>query len=259
MTVVIALRCNDGLLVASDSQGTESASAMHETTRHEVQKVFCVGERAAWGASGLASVITDLGPKLDRVSGSIAQTSDPCDTYVRPVRAVLKTHYDRYLEVPDGQRASSPASSFLSAGYGKDDEPYIVEVDPNCTTSRYDQIGFHSIGSGAAFARMAQALMAHFRVRERSLSHGLLVAYRVLDAVINTSAFGVGGPIQMAQVTPSEGARLLDEEELDEIASKVGLWQELEQETLQAVLGDPEEEEAAPLPEATTGSSEESH
>lgn len=254
MTVVIALRCSDGLIVASDSQGTESGSAVHETTRHQVRKVYCVGERAAWGASGLASVITDLGPKLDGVHRSIAQTSDPCSTYVAPVRQVLKTHYDRYLEMPDGQRSSSPASSFLAAGYGKEDEPYIVEVDPNCTASRYDELGFHSIGSGAAFARMAQALMAHFRVRESPLSHGLLVAYRVLDAVIHTSAFGVGGPIQMAVVTPLEPARILEEVELDEIASQVGLWQELERETLEDFLGAggaDEDEEAEPLPAAT--------
>ncbi len=94
--------------------------------------------------------------------------------------------------------------------------------------------------------------MAHFEVVEHSLRHGLLVAFRALDAVIETSAYGVGGPRQLWQITPEDGPVKLDDAEVEEIRTQVGLWQELERETLEDFLGGDEDGDGgaqAPLPE----------
>ena len=62
-----------------------------------------------------------------------------------------------------------------------------------------------------------------------------------------------GGPIQIAQVTPGEGARMLDDIELEEINTQVGLWRELERETLEQLLGEENvEAEGEPMPEIAT-------
>ncbi|HEX6235857.1 MAG TPA: hypothetical protein VFZ68_01615, partial [Acidimicrobiales bacterium] len=58
----------------------------------------------------------------------------------------------------------------------------------------YEDIGFHAIGSGAPMAQQAGALLAHFRMTERPVAYGVVVAQRVLDALSYTSP-SVGGPL----------------------------------------------------------------
>lgn len=235
--------------MASDSQATET----QQQVRRETDKVFPIGGRLLWGASGMGSVIDELGETLPRHQGSIEQTTNPTRTLKTPVRTVLKNHYNNFIEVPgvDAQQQSHPMSTVLFAGFDGNDNAYIIEIDPNCNVSRYEEVGFHAIGSGASFAQMSNALLAHFKVSERPLAHGLLVAVRVLDAVINTSAYGVGGPIQLWQLTRNGGPQKIEGEELEQIHAQVGGWQELERESLERFLGeDVQKEEPEPLPEA---------
>ena len=55
----------------------------------------------------------------------------------------------------------------LAAGYGGDGQPFIVDVDPHGLIGRYEEVGFHAIGSGSAMAQQAGALLAHFKMTER--------------------------------------------------------------------------------------------
>src|SRR5215212_5873575 len=50
MTLVLALRCRDGVVLASDGQATSEAAG--QPTRQPVGKLFDVGGRIAWGAAG---------------------------------------------------------------------------------------------------------------------------------------------------------------------------------------------------------------
>lgn len=253
MTVVIAIRCSDALVMASDSQATEAHPNVHQRVRRETDKVFPLGGRVLWGASGMGSVIEELGEALPGHERSIERSTNIPSTVKRPVKTVLKNHYDGFVRVPEVplSEQSLPVASVLFAGYDGNDDPYIVEVDHNCNASRYEDEGFHAIGSGASFAQMSNALLAHFEVAQRPLAHGLLVAYRVLDAVINTSAYGVGGPIQLWQLTRESGAEHIRDEELSQIQAQVGGWQTLERESLERYLGeDTQNEDAEPLPEA---------
>lgn len=103
------------------------------------------------------------------------------------------------------------------------------------------------MGSAAGFAQLAIALMAHFTVKERPISHGRLVAYRTMRAAVETSAEGVGGDIQMWEVTAA-GARQLSAEEVTQIETAVGGWEEAERNTLDEVMTSGETEEGPPMP-----------
>ena len=48
MTVVLAVRCQDGVVVASDSQITDSDRGMS----YPAQKLHELGSHGAWGGSG---------------------------------------------------------------------------------------------------------------------------------------------------------------------------------------------------------------
>jgi proteasome beta subunit len=214
MTLVIAMRCSDGLIMASDSQATEATG----NVRHPTQKLHALGARAVWGGSG----------------GS----------------QVLQRHYSNHLMPVPGLGVSSPASAVLAAGLDSDGQPYIIEVDPYCTYTRYEDLGFHAIGSAAGFAQLANALMAHFRAPEQPLAQCKLVTYRVMDSAIETSSYGVGGPIQM-WVVDANGVAEIGQAEFDQIRNDVGGWKEVERSALQEYFAGAQAE-APTMPEPAT-------
>jgi proteasome beta subunit len=169
---------------------------------------------------------------------------------VARVRGVLQAHYTNYVHVP-GTAANPPLTSLLACGYADSGDPWIVEVSEYCQYTRYDDTGFHAIGSGAGFAQLGNALLAHYKVTERPLTWGQVVAWRVVDAAIRTSAVGVGPPIQMWTVTPASGVRRVPDDEMTTIEQAVGGWEEEErvalERTLAAQTAAPE-----PLPESAT-------
>jgi proteasome beta subunit len=73
-------------------------------------------------------------------------------------------------------------------------------------------------------------LLAHFRMTERDVDHGVLAAVRVLDALRITSP-SVGGPIDVYRLTP-DGAQALSDEDLERVRARVRRWAELENEAL---------------------------
>src|SRR3546814_15723178 len=95
---------------------------------------------------------------------------------------------------------------------------------------RYEDIGFHAIGSGAALAQQAGSLLSHFRMLERSVDHGVVAALRVLEALSYTSP-SVGGPFTIARVTP-ERVHLLNDDEGAPAHAHLTRWAAREQKAL---------------------------
>jgi len=75
-------------------------------------------------------------------------------------------------------------------------------------------------------AQQAGALLAQYRMTERSVDHGVVAAMRVLDAPDRTSP-SIGGPVNICRMTP-DGGHPLDEKEIDQAPERVRRWTELE-------------------------------
>ncbi|KUI00802.1 proteasome protein [Mycolicibacterium acapulense] len=226
MTVVLAIRCADGIAMASDSQITDPERGLS----YPAQKLHPLGKRAAWGGSGSRAVLYDLEQIFDNEPDAIVEAPDIGHALQGRVLPVLKHHYANFIEdVPAGKPGATPATYVLAAGYANGD-PFIVDVDPHGLIGRYEEIGFHAVGSGSPMAQQAHALLAHFEMGERSVDYGLVAALRVLDA-LDASSPSVGGPMDLCRITP-EGARHLDEEAVAEVRDNVHRWTELEQRAL---------------------------
>ncbi len=163
------------------------------------------------------------------------------------MRPVLERRYKDVIQAPNWHPVQ-PATAALACGYQKDKGGWIVEVDPNCVYSHYGSRGFHAVGSAAGFALLGGALLAHFRPAEKPLEHGKLIAYRVISAAIDTSAAGVGHPIQMSYVDAA-GIHEVSKDELQIIGDSVGAWQQEEEVLLDQILGG-KPPDPAPLPPA---------
>lgn len=226
MTVVLALRCKDGLVIASDSQITEKDRGM----TYPAQKLHPLGEHAAWGGSGARGVLGELAADLEAKSDQIIAADDVGKEIQACALPIFRHHYDNFIEnVPGMEGGGTPSAYVLAAGYSGA-APWIVEINPSGLIGRYENIGFHAIGSGAPMAQQASVLLAHFRVVERPVRYGVLAIVRVLDALSVTSP-SVGGPLDVARITP-EGAHHLDEDELAGIRADVERWEDREREVL---------------------------
>ena len=247
MTIVIALSCSDGVVMASDSQAVEMAAGV----RWNVQKVFQLSDRAVWGGTGDTQTIGEIDRSLQTFRPQIDGGADLTQVLPLVIRPILARRYANFIQVP-GTQPASPATATLACGYDAARGGWIIDVDQNCVSSDYTSRGFHAVGSAAGFALLGGALLGHFRPAERPLDQGRLIAYRVIDAAIQTSMFGVGGDIQMRYVD-ANGVHEVGEDEMAEIKGNVGGWQEEEGKLLDRIFGSepPPSEPASPLPPET--------
>lgn len=226
MTVVMCIVCEDGLVMGSDSQITEKDRGMS----YPGQKLHPLGEHGAWGGSGARAVLLELEEIFDRSSAAILEGEDVAREIQERVLPVLRHHYDTFIvDVPGEELAGTPSTYVLAAGYSHD-EPFVVEINPHGMIGRFEGVGFHAVGSGAALAQQAGALLSHFDMTERSVEHGVVCAVRVLDALCTTSP-SVGGPIDVCRITP-DGAHHLSDEEIEEARGHVERWEAAEKRAL---------------------------
>lgn len=232
MTVVLALRCANGIVVASDSQITDSGRGLS----YPAQKLHALGSHAAWGGSGSRATLYDVEKIFDTEADAIVEAKDVGHALQERVLPVFKHHYANFItEVPGQKSAGTPATYVLAAGYSGD-VPFIVDLDPNGLIGHYEEIGFQAVGSGAAMAQQAHALLSHFRMTERDVDYGVVAALRVLDA-LDASSPSVGAPMDVCRITP-DGARHFTSAEVDEVRVQVTRWVELERQALDRLFSE---------------------
>jgi proteasome beta subunit len=230
VTVVLAVRCEDGLVIGSDSQITESDRGMSYPAR----KLHTLGPDAAWGGSGARSVLHDLEVLFEKEAEEIVGARDVARALQERVVPVLRHHYELFIPaVPGEEVEGTPSAYVLAAGYSHG-EPFIVKVDPTGLVGRYEEVGFHAIGSGAPMAQQAGALLGHFQMAERDVEYGVVAMVRVIDALAVSQPM-VGGPLNVCRITP-EGAEHLDDDRIDAVREDVKRWKDAEQEALDSLF-----------------------
>jgi proteasome beta subunit len=227
MTVVLALKCADGLVLAADSQITDSARGLS----YPSQKLHPFGVTAAWGGSGARAVLLELEQVFEGSAAAVLSSENVGRAVQEKVLPLLRHHYDNFIEHVPGEPSlgATPATYVLTAGYAQG-VPFIVDIDPHGLIGRYEEVGFHAIGSGSAMAQQAGALLAHFQMPERDVDHGVLAAVRVLDTLRITSP-SIGGPVDVYRLT-EEKAVGLSEDDIEEVRQRVRRWNDLEGEVL---------------------------
>lgn len=234
MTLVIALSCSDGVVMASDSQTTEEYSDV----RYSIDKIFDLAGHAVWAGAGDQQTVLDINEALTEARDTIATAPNRPQALVDAVKPVLERRYNNVVKI-QGEPQAIPWTDSLACGCdpGSGDR-WIIEVDRHCNATNHGRRGFHAIGAAAGLAALGNALLAHFRPAEKPLDYGKLLAYRVVDAAIQTSGYGVSEPIQMATVDTG-GIHRVDHDELNELKSAVGGWKEDERAALDRLVGAP--------------------
>ena len=226
MTVVLAIKCANGIAMASDSQITDPGRGLS----YPAQKLHPMGSHAAWGGSGSRAVLYDLEQIFNAEAEAVVEAKNVGHAMQSRVVPVLKHHYENFIvDVPGQEAAGTPATYVLAAGYAGD-VPFIVDLDPNGLIGHHEETGFQAVGSGAPMAQQAHALLAHFQMTDRDVDYGVVAALRVLDA-LDASSPSVGGPMDICRITP-DGAEHLPPDEVKVVRGRVDRWIGLEREAL---------------------------
>jgi 20S proteasome alpha/beta subunit len=222
VTVVLAIRCIDGIVIASDSQITDPGRGVS----YPAQKLHALGKHAAWGGSGSRAVLYDIERLFDSEPDAVVEVQDVGRALQARVLPIFKHHYANFIsDVPEMKPGATPATYVLAAGYAGG-EPFIVDIDPHGLIGHHEETGFQAVGSGAPMAQQAYALLASFQTSERGVDYGVVAALRVLEA-LDTSSPTVGPPMDICRITP-EGAHHLSQDEVEQVRGQVTRWLELE-------------------------------
>jgi 20S proteasome alpha/beta subunit len=238
LTLIIALTFKDGVIMAADSLGTESVVG-HPLLDYSmtVEKVSAVGKHVVWGGSGSAGLSQEVKDALDAWGraneGLLDKPAEKvCPQISKAVQDVVNRVFagspfkDNPQAAPDSLK-----NTFLLSGKPKDASPWLLEVQWYGEKTRYDESGFHAIGSARVYAYAAHGMLLHYGVKHQDLQNALLCAYRILNFAVRAAASGVREPYTF-WVIDSKGGRQISSTEVNGLRDTVGVWLENERASL---------------------------
>ena len=225
MTLVLALRCHGGVVLASDGQATSDAAG--QPTRAPVRKLFDVGGRVAWGAAGSIGLQQTLHAELAALnghSGDAGQLRRRLASVVTPLQQAAMRDFVPFA----GSDPPELACLFCWCDAGG---PRILSIPRTGSDHQFHE-RHAAIGSGDIFAELTVRSIAHLGSADLSIEQAKLVAYRTVADAIDVAAVFLGPPIQMYVVTAEGTERVLQEEIDGGLADAVEVWRERQREAL---------------------------
>ncbi|WP_300682042.1 proteasome subunit beta [Nocardioides sp.] len=212
-TTIVALTFPGGVILAGDRRATMG----NLIAQRDIQKVFPADEFSAVGIAGTAGLAVEM-VKLfqvelehyEKIEGSVLSLDGKANRLAALIRQNLGMAMQGLAVVP------LFAGFDLATGQGR-----IFSYD--VTGGRYEETGFHSVGSGSLFARGALKKLYRPDLSEAAAVEAVIQA--LYDAADDDSA--TGGPdltrriFPVIQVITAEGGRRLDDATVGEVADRV--------------------------------------
>jgi 20S proteasome alpha/beta subunit len=244
MTLVIAIKCKDGLIFASDGQATSFSSG--GPIRQKYKKIYQLG-RLLVGASGTIGTIQRCRDCIEEYANTISNeglnsliTDMLPDGRVQkiPVRdkirqlifRINKDELERY-KLFFGKEEGAPLADILIALYDNKGETFrIWHVRPDGGEELLDELGYGCTGIGDIFAH---AFLKDYYTTDLNVEKGKLVAYRVIKEAIEVGAFGLGEPIDIWVMRKNEQNKQIEihnveRDEISALHDAYIIWKEME-------------------------------
>ena len=224
MTLVIALSCKNGIVMASDGQATVGSSG--GPVRAETQKIFKINANTLFGASGSVGTIQ----KALRTVQSIADLeSDWNPTIMHNVKQQLfriyKSEIERHMAfhrtINPNQVPPLPIADILLCKVQENGENIIWHIAPDCHDELLHELGYACTGNGDIFAH---TLLKGFDIKNMDLEEGKLLAYRTIRLAIDTGAFGLGEPIDIWTIEKEKEVVKIDHLSPEKIMALKDSW-----------------------------------
>jgi len=240
MTLIIALACKDGIVMASDGQATGGSAG--GPVRMPIKKIFKINENVLFGAAGNVGIIQK---SRDVTYSFSTKLEEEWNYYLmeevkKALFGVYKNEINRhrafYEGTPQEDIRNAPIADVLLCNFtkGEKDQKIIWHIASDCSDIMEDEIGYGCTGNGDVFAH---TLLKNYPIKELEVEKGKLVAYRVIKEAIEIGAFGLGEPIDVWIIT-EEGCKQLCEEEIMALEDAFNTWKEAERELFEKIFGE---------------------
>lgn len=233
MTLILAIPSKEGIVLASDGQVTTG------DVRASGHKIFRLNQHCAWGGAGEVALVQRVQEAIGTADQPLEQLRDHLATTIKQcVTALLNLDFRTpFFQGNPAALLSLHPGDFLFVE--SRDQPKVLHITSYGTPEWIDRP--FAIGSGAAFA---YALLRKYQGVQLSMEQAGLLAFKVIEEAIEVGAYGLGPPIEVWQVLPSD-LKALDESRIAALNDAAGQLRESE---IQLLLGERPErnDEAAP-------------
>jgi proteasome beta subunit len=223
MTLILGLAAVDGIVLASDGQLTSGE------VRSPGRKIFPLNDRILWAGAGELSLIQRLQERLARLplDTPLANLRDQIGEYIKEcVSELLQMDFRAQFVSPDQDHlVQLHLADFIFAEFSNKPELLHINVfgSPEWMTDRP-----FVAGNGDLFA---YALLSKYQKQRLLLKQASLLAYKVIDEAIAVGAYGLGGPIDLWQISAA-GLKNLGGAEFKTLAGQAKRLRKLEIELL---------------------------
>ncbi len=216
MTLIVALRCRDGLIVGSDSQETRGARGRR--LARSVRKVYEPRRGFLLACAGAQDAAQSFALHLERAHG-LSPDGDRLEVKAR-LHAILED-----VRADPSIEGRSDHVELLIAWWSRDDDkPVALHLLSGGAAVWVEQWAFGGAQLGIDSAHFAIGSMRYLNPDELALEQAKIVALKVLRDTIETSVEGVGGQVQMGTVE-QRGVRLIGGADMRSLHDTVDLWE----------------------------------
>ncbi|HET8893031.1 MAG TPA: hypothetical protein VFM96_02905 [Gaiellaceae bacterium] len=209
MTLVLAIKATDGVVLASDSQATSGAETVR--TRGAARKLDDLHGSIAFGCSGDSGlrqrVVSELRARLTELdcAAPLEELRPRIRDIINPIQQQARAEH-----VPlDGTEPACLATLFAAVTGGR---PWIYEVSADGKDEEHDPA--EAIGVSRHYAIHGMLYNQHLGLDKRPMQQVRLAAYRIVMSAIAVDGTGnIGIPVQIYEVR-ANGVQIVSDEEL---------------------------------------------
>jgi len=253
MTLILAIKCKDGIVMASDGQATGISTG--GPIRQKCKKIFKLSNNVLLGASGTFGVIQRCRDSIkiyaDKISSEginslIEEKTSKNKVKMITVRdkireiifSINKVEKERHKTFYEKERGAPLADILLAFYDPKEDMFRIWHVAPDGGEEFLDELGYGCSGVGDTFA---YTFLKNYYKEDLKVKQGKIIAYRVIKDAIEVGAYGLGEPIDIWILKRGKNNIInkeLSQEELMGLEDTYRAWREFENKVFRKIWGE---------------------
>ena len=202
MTMALAMRCRDGLLLVTDGKVGRASTSFRTVARiwQRTNKVHRVAPHVLVAGAGELAMIHEVVAAMDALPEEVrARGVDGVLPAARAALAQARAEaIARYAAIhgPEG-RDLAPKAHFLLVQ--ADPAPRIVFLSEDADVEDQTHLRYAAIGAGDLIVHVR---MQPYDPSELSVEQGAVLAYGLVKDVIDSGTFRVSDPVQVWSVRP---------------------------------------------------------
>lgn len=215
MTLVVALRGADGMVLAADSRGTIGDPRGLTAINDDQNKLFRLSDHCGVGLSGAS----ELGAKVfDELQANIVNAgAQYADDILDASRNLLRKNYDDWFDKFDVDKR--PSLMLALAGYEQNNGQLIPRTYVLGSNFDFAPQLFPNGNALIGVPQYAVYLMHRFFDPGMTIEAlARLAVYLIRETASQDPK--VGGPVRIASIRPDEGFQLFEEQAVDEIVEQ---------------------------------------